>query len=371
MIAEDSAVREEAEAPVTSALDRPTIGERVILGLHLGYALDCLVLALLLEVVLPLGGIALDLGSLDAAVRQAFPGGSFLESMREVLLAGFGVAFYVFLFFVIGNTRRRLLAARSTIAPLLVGGPETFNRVFGEVHRKLPVLGLTFAFGIVFVFPGWSGPASPGIFQVGAMAVQLTLQCFLDACALWVFFCALRGLHRLGKEELKLVPYYEDKMLGLGPLGSLSIVTSFLYFALVSLTIPQVLLSSAAPSPLLLAFLAFLFLFGAAMFILPLLRIHGLMVEEKRRAEAEVRRQASRFHAIGGATSNPDPNSEAGMPHLLADLRELLVSQSAERKIAELRTWPFDAAVVRRIAAITATGITVIVGRGLIDFLLH
>ena len=80
---------------------------------------------------------------------------------------------------------------------------------------------------------------------------------------IWNYVATIWGVHRVGREALRLRPAVEDPMLGLRPLGSLSLGATFYYFGALAIIIAEVTLSPDPVRPAYLAFLVVLILFGA------------------------------------------------------------------------------------------------------------
>ena len=131
---------------------------------------------------------------------------------------------------------------------------------------------------------------------------------FVDAQVIWNYVATIWGVHRIGREALRLRPAFEDPMLGLRPLGSLSLGATFYYFGALAIIIAEVTLSPDPFRPAYLAFLILLILFGAGLLFLPLVSIHRLMVAEKRRAMDTASSRAGDVYApltAGNPTSEP------------------------------------------------------------------
>src|SRR2546427_13111785 len=86
-------------------------------------------------------------------------------------------------------------------------------------------------------------------------------------------------------------------MLGLRPLGSLSLGATFYFFGALVIIIAEVTLSPDPVRPAYLAFLIVLVLFGAGLMFLPLVSIHRLMVAGKRRAIDDAGTRAGGIYA--------------------------------------------------------------------------
>src|SRR5207245_9283200 len=169
--------------------------------------------------------------------------------------------------------------------------------------------GLAAAFGLFFSLlllepmpPGF------GFLEFLILGLNLLFLPFVDAQVIWNYVATIWGVHRVGREALRLRPAFEGPMLGLRPLASLSLGATFYYFGALAIIIAEVTLSPNPVRPAYLAFLILLILFGAGLLFLPLVSIHRLMVAEKRRAMDTASSRAGDVYApltAGNPTSDP------------------------------------------------------------------
>ena len=355
--------------PDLAGPERPTFTERAIAALPMPYLLACVILAVLLESPGFLLASFVDSGDFDQALQVTYGDGLVSPAWSLGFLVAFGVGFYTFLFYLVRASRLRLASAGKDIAPLLPDGEEGFRRIFGRIHEPLPVLLAAAGFAAFFTYLSLQGGPPPlGPAQALVVAARFGFGGLVDATVLWIFFTTLWGLHRLGKEPLRLRPYYEDPMLGLRPLGTMSVSATLVYFGAVALVIVPVLFTPQHPGYL--AFLLGLVLFGAVLFVLPLLRIHRRMLEEKQKAERALGEEAApRPRAFDPPAAGSEPTL-VDLRGMLVNLHRTLALEREERKVASLPTWPFDPKVSGQIAAITLTGIVAILGRAAVDYFL-
>jgi len=190
----------------------------------------------------------------------------------------------------------------------------------------------------------------------------------VDAQVIWNYAATVWGVHRIGREALRLRPAFEDPMLGLRPLGSLSLGATFYFFGALAIIMAEVTLSPDPVRPAYLVFLIVLVLFGAGLLFLPLVSIHRLMVAEKRRA---IDTASSRVADVYAPLTAGNPTSEPSL-HEVRDLllrtHGILLHREQERQIQALPTWPFETRAMTRIAAITLTGVVAVVGRAIVDY---
>ena len=341
--------------------------ERAIAAVPLPYALVCLLVACLTQSPGFLLANLLDGASADAAVRAAFPGLATTPALVVAAESAYGVGFYAGLLLMIRYARRQLVARQGAIVPLLPDGEAGFRRIYGIVNAPAPVLGIAAVLSALFWSIG-THSAEPGPAVLVFPALQVAVVALTTATVLWTFVVTLWGLRRLGKEALILRPYTEDPMLGLRPLGSISVSASTLYFAMVTVVVVAALVQPQAPAYL--AFLLALLGIGVLLFVLPLLGIHRLMAAEKRKAEAQLAAEAARQWE---AMRRPLPDGADGpreLQGLVLSLRDFVAHERAERRVASLPTWPFDPQVTGRIAAIVLTGVVAVLGRAAVDWFL-
>ena len=341
--------------------------ERAIAAVPLPYPLTCLLLALASLSPGLLVANLVDTGSFDRAVQATFPGLATTPASLVLSGAAVGIAFYTILLSLIRYSRRALASSRERIAPLLPDGEAGFRRVYGLVNAPIPILVLAVLLGGLFWAIG-SRTTVPSPARLVFLGVQLAVSCFATAAVLWTYFATLWGLRRLGKEPLRLKPYTEDPMLGLRPLGSMSVSATTVYFAMTAVVLVTALVYPQSPAYL--TFLLALLAFGVLLFVLPLLGIHRKMLEEKRRVERALAQEAAReWKAMEAAPPEGEPTA-GELRRLVLQLRDFVVHERAERKAASLPTWPFDPAVTGRIAAIVLTGVVAVLGRAAVDWLL-
>jgi len=347
--------------------ERPTFIERAISAIPLPYAVSCFLLAALAQTPGLFLVNLVDTGDLDRAVQATFPEIATVPPTFLAFGAAFGVGFYTLLLYLIRYSRQGLLSSRDDIVPLLPDGESGFRRIYGILHAPVPILAIAALLAAFFLFIGTRAAVLTPL-HILFIAIQLAVVSLGTGTVLWSFAVTLWGLRRLGKEPLRLRPYTEDPMLGLRPLGTMSVSATMVYFGMVAVVVVVSLLSPQSPAYL--SFLLALLVLGVLMFVLPLLGIHQKMLEEKRKVERALAEQATReWKAMEVAPPTADA-SLAELRGLVVSLREFVAHERAERKVASLPTWPFDPQVTGRIAAITLTGVIAVLGRAAVDYFL-
>ena len=353
-------------------LERPTFVERVIAAIPLPYLVTCTIVALL--VTGPgyfLARLIETGGDWNQTVAAIFGDAFALPLWRSVPLIILSVGFELYLLWLVRHSRLHIARYAKEIAPLLPGGDADVRRIFGHLYWRLPVIGLAAAFGLFF-FLLLLEPLPPafGVLDFVILGVNLVFLPFVDAQVIWNYAATIWGVHRIGRQALRLRPLFEDPMLGLRPLGSLSLGATFYFFGALVIIIAEVTLSPDPVRPAYLAFLIVLVLFGAGLMFLPLVSIHRLMVAEKRRAIDDAGTRAGGVYAplmAGNPTSEPSLHE---VRDLLLRTHGILVHREEERRIQALPTWPFETRAMTRIAAITLTGVVAVLGRATVDYFL-
>jgi len=163
------------------------------------------------------------------------------------------------------------------------------------------------------------------------------------AAGLWVYVAMLVDIHRVGRMRLTLLPFEEDRSLGLRPLGAVAFST----FLIVTAVFAPVLVYSAT-GPRRLAAGVGLYLGATALILAALYRLHRLMLAVKREHVAWARgRYARAVKAVRG-----DPSGAS----LRAHAEELQAAESLERHAASILEWPVDDVDLAR-AAVIITGV--------------
>src|SRR5207302_8102548 len=122
--------------------------------------------------------------------------------------------------------------------------------------------------------------------------VSLAVVTLALSSVVWTYWSISTGMRRFSSAPLELRPYYEDAFLGLRPVGSLALSLATVYFGFIALFVLSLLTSSSTPSigdvVGVGGFLFGLILLGLFLFFLPLSKLHGRMIAEKKIARAAV-----------------------------------------------------------------------------------
>ena len=228
----------------TCLMIEPTLVERFVSRLPLPYWIASLVLTIVFG---PPGFLLfhyLDTGSFDYGLRAYFHGVIALEPWQQVSgLVLWSVFFYVALMMP-NYIRARIQAAGSKISILIPQGGEQYHLIFRLGSYHLPAILLT---GLIAAyFNRWIITAlkdSAGPFEWIFYSFNLPLTYLAIGTAIWSYFGALWGLHRLGSQSLNLKNAYEDSSLGIKPVGLLALFLSYAYFGFLSLIVIIILIN--------------------------------------------------------------------------------------------------------------------------------
>jgi hypothetical protein len=262
--------------------------------------------------------------------------------------------------------RLRVVDAEPKLLQMIPQGEDFFHRIFGRISRPKPVILLSVLFGLVslpfFVELRLSSILGPFGYLDFILSNIVTILTF--ATFVWIYFSSVWGLHRLGKTPLNIKSFYHDRMMGLRPVGSLSLALAFAFFLgfailfLLSFIIPP---ATATQAYVAFAFLAIPIVFGIAMFFLP---VNGLHLQMARVKQQEQERLGSLLAKSMGNNATNDPNdSRLDSAKLIADLKSVIVLEIAERRVSSIPTWPFDTGVLGRLFAIVLSVTAIVLSK--------
>jgi len=325
---------------------------------HLPYALGCLFWTILLRVGGPLIARYVDTSDPNATLTVVLdPSLSLWQAIANLVLNLVLLPFL--LIFLVRFMRLKLVQSEPELSAISPQGAETLHKVFGGLSRLLPPILIGAALLGLFVIPGGTpsvkgsggNPTLADLFELGSTLFNgFSLGSFL-----WVYLSSLRGLHKLGGGALRLRAVSEDPMLGLRPLGSISLSLAGAYFAVVFLgTITLLILPFGfSDVALLLIFLVA----GIVMFFLPLNNIHRRMQQAKRLEQSRIREQ---FNQLANSADSPVHEDSRDA---LTRIEKLLVVHILDRKVSAVPTWPFDTGILGRFFAITLSVAAILIAR--------
>lgn len=171
-------------------------------------------------------------------------------------------------------------------------------------------------------------------------------------CALlWAAGAVLLGLHRLGGMRLRLMPFEEDRSLGLRPLGALAFTPFLILVAALVPTWWDVGVGDLVDLLIDIGALAI----GVTLLFASLLRLRRQMLAAKREHATWARGlYAQAVQSVRGGHS---------VDALQAQAAALQAAESLERHAAAIQEWPFDESLVRTMIAILTSVTTAILAR--------
>ncbi len=339
--------------------ERITIIERVVGLTHLPYSLGCLVVAL------AAGGpgffllLYLDSFSLSEALTRLLSYSAFqvLQLNQQVpkyqgfLSAALYTAALFLNMYLARHWRLKLLAAGPELSALTPGGEGTFRRIFGLVSSSKGTLLVTLLIFLVY-FPPRALIANDPITLLGTIII-IPLNTLIFATTTWMFLSGLWALRRFSLEPLNLKRFYEDRILGLRPLGLLVVSFASTFFALDSV----ILVGSFLTTDIYNLFVALLILsMGVVMLLFSLGGMHSKMIQVKQEEEASLRMRTAQLMVA--------PEEQGGQDsQVFLRMEELLRLQVLEARISKIPTWPFETRVVERLLAIILSVVAIMLAK--------
>ena len=275
------------------------------------------------------------------------------------------VLFY--LFYIGRYMRLRIATAESDILSILSGGENQYHSAFGRLSDPRPVIILTIIISTLEILPTFPLHASFG----DALLLQYVVIGLGLACFVWEYSVTNWGLHVLGKSQLKLESFLEDRMMGAKPIGNAALSSTVAYLGGLLFAF---LLGTSNPrlnGPGLYGFVAVLSVLGVLMFFLPLNSIHQRMQEEKRTHQRDLGRQLLTIQPLGTAQTGNGPASIEKLDQGISTLVRLKELEITERKLANTPTWPFDIQLLAKLVTIVLSVTAVLLTRLITDYLIH
>ncbi len=290
--------------------ERITIIEKIVGLTHLPYSLGCLVVAL------AAGGpgfflvLYLDSFSLSKALTRLLSYSAFdvLQLNQQVpIFQGFlSAALYTSALFLnmylVRYWRLKLVAAGPELSSLTPGGERIFRRTFGLVSSWKGTLLVTLPLFLVY-FPPRALISNDPVTLLGTIII-IPLNTLIFGEFIWVFLSGLWGLRRFSLEPLSLKRFYEDRIIGLRPLGLIAASFTSTFFALESITLSGSFLSTDIYN----LFVVLLILsLGVLMLILSLEGMHSKMIQVKQEEEASLRIRTAQLMVAPKEQGEQDP----------------------------------------------------------------
>lgn len=337
--------------------EEPTLLERIVLALRLPYPVGALVLALWLPAARLVFNLV-ETANLAEAFDIAFlqPEGAPLWQRIGIQILGPAHVFYAF--WIIRYMRRKTAAGESELAPLLPRGRTAYREAFAALSRPGPPIligAMILVPSILLSAPTWI-PLEVLLFLPPQMILYL-------AYGTWgyVYFTALGGLLRLSQEPLKLKPFYEDRVLGTRPFGTLCLSLAAAFLGMMALLTAQFPLTpTPVPLPSFLFSISIITLpaiAAAVAFLLPLRAVHRQLVQAK---ETEQARVGSRVAGVLESLLGDSPRAPAPS---LGDIQTLVAADLADRQVSTILTWPVGNRILRRFAVAALSLVVATLGR--------
>jgi hypothetical protein len=338
---------------VSQGPERATFLERLVTAFNIPFWLGCILLELLIGPTGAIFSFYVETRSLQESVSRT----SSLYFKRQISgltgPVGLGILLILlfYLLYTIRYMRLKLVSSKSLLAPILHGGEETYHKIFCRVSKPLPPIFLNAILMtpyLLLVAPDVIKrytESGTGFTNVTYLIVAYPIGLYIFSTFTWVYFSSLLGLYELSKGPLKTKPYYEDEMLGLRPMGSLTLSIASTYFIGLGMTalLPLVLSFDSSSSLVHIGLLFVLTLLGAVFFFLPLYTIHNKMVEVKNRARESLRLKM--IKAVERQSEAQKGGSESPLSEMkdtLSHLTTALTFNIEEEEVGKILTWPLD-----------------------------
>jgi hypothetical protein len=269
------------------------------------------------------------------------------------------LAFYMF--YVIRYMRLKVLRAESELLPLCPDGEETFHRAFGRIAQRKSQVFFWLLVGSLNILYFFRLFRFTGYVYLSLTVANLSLFAVAWGTVFWVYMSSIYGLHVLGQQPLKLKAYSDDTMLGVSPIGYLSLHLAIVYLSVIALG--AVATSLYADLFTITSLITFVII-GGALFFLPLTSVHQLMLRARLRERSLLR---SQFNQLVTRPENQAPSSAettlSDLHVLLSDLKGLMALEIVERKALSMPTWPFDSRVLGQLTLMIVSATATIIAQ--------
>ena len=212
---------------------------------------------------------------------------------------------------------------------------------------------------LVFLPPFTLANAQSGTAPAGTSTILLLIfglgpwvyYALLISFFLWAWSYSMYKIYRIAKLPLQLKPFSEDPMLGLRPFSAVSMRLTILFIVFIAIFTVQIPAQGLSILPF-LALYAGLFSLGVTLFILPLRNLRAKLVETKKEELSWANRRFTDL--INKIKSKGDAPLEEKVAI------ELTAVTSIQHEVRQIKSWPFDTALLARLLAvmITITAIT-------------
>jgi len=301
----------------------------------------------------------------------------FTETMnywKNVLGLFFLQLIMFYLLFMIKYMYGKLDHIKYKLIELLPGGDAEFKDIFSIVTKPAPPLIMA---GVFMVLYGVQAIPEENFLAFGINRFSIVFLFssyafwFVAFTAFfWVYASSIRGLYVMGKRQLNLRTYAEDKMLGVKPISSLSLSFAFTYFTGLGLLILlPIALSESAPSFSYYFVVVVVTLLGLIIFFLPLYSFHLQMRTHKEAEKGKLRRMlldASNIEEISDS-----PESIVEVKRSIDRLSKIIQTEIIQEDIEKIPVWPINLSILGRLAAMAVSIITIILANYIMKRIIH
>jgi hypothetical protein len=337
-----------------------TILERAIAATHLPFSVGCLIIAII--VGQPGSFLVFYLGThslAEAWNKTALT--SFNTALSspphvptpEAVLSATLVTFSLFLdLYLVRYLRRKVHEAEPKLSILAADGRASYSRAFKVMGGTGGIALFALTFFIVY-FPARAQVATDSVSLIG-MALLTFIITLIYGTAFWTYLSGLWGVYRFGRERLVLRPFYEDRLLGLRPLGRVVTTFALVFSVAITVTLGGELVVGAVDS---IAINLMIVALGLVMLFLPLRDIHSMMVHVKEEEKTKLSSRGKELEAVFG--NHPSEPSLSRIQELLEIQRFHLLNTEA----SNISEWPFEPGSVERLIAILLAIFGILMGR--------
>ncbi len=171
---------------------------------------------------------------------------------------------------------------------------------------------------------------------------------------LWILVYSFYTIYRIGRLELKLKHFSEDRSLGLNPLGRLSLRLTGFYVLFLAFEIVPDVLSALLTLPVLSLYVVVIIL-AFALFFVPLLPMRRQLRREKSDLLARLAPRFVRLYQKVDSSSGGEVGPD--------EANELRVLEAMKRDVERIHNWPFDTGVVVRLSVIVFSVTAIVLSR--------
>ncbi|MGD0638123.1 MAG: hypothetical protein ABSA72_08815 [Nitrososphaerales archaeon] len=265
------------------------------------------------------------------------------------------ITFSLFLdLYLVRYLRRRIHSAQPKLSALAADGAAAYARAFRVMGSTAGIAFFGLVFFIVYFPP--RAQVAPDTASLLGMFVVTFIATLVYATAFWTYLSGLWGVYRFGRERLILRPFYEDRLLGLRPLGHVVTTFALIFSVAITVTLGGEFVVGAADS---IAINLGIVALGVAMLFLPLRGIHSMMVRVKHEEQ-------TRLSLKGAEFPRESMSDERGGEPSLSRIQELLEIQRLQLlniEASNISEWPYEPGSVERLVAVLLAIFGVLLGR--------